>query len=86
MRSFMTISVACMLAAATYACGGSKPATNNGTGPGSEQAVETCCCKSNPLTSEDGSPVFEPGNRMECGSKQGTCVDDVQCQNTAQPD
>ncbi len=85
MRSFFTISLVCMIAAA-YACGGSKPNPNNGPGPGSEQAVETCCCQSHPLTSEDGAPVFEQGNRMECGSKQGSCVDDVQCQNQPQPE
>jgi hypothetical protein len=36
------------------------------------------------LTSEDGKPVYEVGNRMECSSKQGTCVDDVQCQGKAE--
>lgn len=40
---------------------------------------ETCCCKHNPLTAEDGKPVYEQGGRMECSSKQGECVDDVQC-------
>lgn len=42
---------------------------------------ETCCCKSTPIASPDGLPLYEPGsNRMECSSKQGTCVDDIQCQ------
>ncbi len=45
------------------------------TGSDSEQ----CCCKSTPMTSEDGKPIFEPLNRMECSTKQGTCVLDVQC-------
>jgi hypothetical protein len=50
---------------------------------GSDTA-ESCCCKSNPLTSEDGKPAFELGiNRMECSSKQGECVADVQCQPQA---
>jgi hypothetical protein len=44
---------------------------------------DTCCCKSHPLTSEDGKPVYESANRMECSTKQGECVPDVQCQ--AQP-
>lgn len=44
---------------------------------------ENCCCKSNPLTSEDGRPVYEGGtNRMECSTKQGECVSEVQCQKS----
>jgi len=32
----------------------------------------------------EGKPIYEAGtNRMECSSKQGTCVDDVQCQGQA---
>ena len=42
-------------------------------------ANEQCCCKSTPMTSEDGKPIFEPIARMECSTKQGTCVLDVQC-------
>jgi hypothetical protein len=46
---------------------------------------ETCCCKSTPIASPDGLPVYETGaNRMECSSKQGTCVDEVQCQGKEQ--
>ncbi len=41
---------------------------------------ESCCCKSNPLTSEDGKPVYNMTNRMECSTQQGECVPDVQCQ------
>jgi len=63
------------------ACGGSqsKPTESAIVNEGSA-APETCCCKSQPLTSEDGLPAYEVGNRMECSSKQGTCVDDVQCE------
>ena len=43
---------------------------------------ESCCCKSNPLTSEDGKPVYNMTNRMECSTQQGECVPDVQCQKT----
>ena len=44
---------------------------------------DSCCCKSTPMMSE-GKPIYEAGtNRMECSSKQGTCVDDVQCQGNA---
>ncbi len=68
------------------ACSGSakKPegaVVNEGSGASSD----TCCCKSHPLTSEDGRPVYEVGNRMECSSKEGECVDEVQCTTTAAP-
>jgi hypothetical protein len=37
------------------------------------------------MASVDGLPVYEPNlNRMECSTKQGTCVDDVQCQGKQQ--
>jgi hypothetical protein len=46
---------------------------------------DTCCCKSTPMASVDGLPLYEPNfNRMECSTKQGTCVDEVQCQGKAQ--
>jgi hypothetical protein len=46
---------------------------------------EVCCCKSTPLSSVDGLPVYEANTgRMECSTKQGTCVDDVQCQGREQ--
>ena len=61
------------------ACGGPQakpesPIVNEGS-----DTPETCCCKSFPLTSEDGKPVFEMAPRMECSARQGTCVNDVQC-------
>ncbi len=75
------------------ACGGgssksSSGTTNNVQAPvdPADTAAETCCCKSNPMTSEDGQPVYENGNRMECSSKQGECVDDVQCTQSSQPE
>ena len=74
----MKLVIALLLVAA---CGGTKakpesPLVNEG----SNAKPENCCCKSNPLTSEDGKPVYESGtNRMECSTKQGTCVDEVQC-------
>jgi hypothetical protein len=72
-----------VLAVALAACSGPKakpesPIVNEG----SAAKGDSCCCKSFPLTS-DGTPAYENGNRMECSSKQGTCVDDVQC--TKQP-
>ncbi|MGE0546527.1 MAG: hypothetical protein AB7R00_05700 [Kofleriaceae bacterium] len=75
MRNF--IALAFVFAAA---CGGSQAPSTSTPGPGSDTAAETCCCKSTPLASEDAKPVYEQGNRIECSSKQGTCVDDVQCE------
>lgn len=51
-------------------------------------AQETCCCKWVPIASEDAKPIYEVGNVMECSGKQGTCVDQVQCQeqNAAEPE
>jgi hypothetical protein len=46
---------------------------------GSDMPTE-CCCKTNPLTSEDGKPKYETANRMECSSRKGECVPEVQCQ------
>jgi hypothetical protein len=86
MRTVLASFVLSVLVVA--ACGGGKqkgPATTDLQGSG-DVAAETCCCKSNPLTSEDGKAVYENGNRMECSSKQGECVDEVQCQATPQPE
>jgi len=78
----MRILVALSLVLA--ACSGpTKKPVEPGTTEGSDSAAETCCCKSFPLTSEDGKPAYEQGGRMECSSKQGECVADVQCQAQA---
>jgi hypothetical protein len=78
----MRILVACSFVLA--ACGGpTKKAPMNDT---NDSAVENCCCKWSPLTSEDGRPVYEAGNRMECSSKQGECVDEIQCVNQGKPE
>lgn len=79
MRTLLALSL--VLAA----CGG-PPKKTVAQETANDTAAETCCCKSNPLTSEDGMPVYENGNRMECSSKQGTCVDDVQCTEQPQPE
>jgi len=73
------------LAFIAAACSGPKakkesPLVNEGS-----ETSPDCCCKSNPLTSEDGKPFYEVGNRMECSSKQGECVDAVQCDKTPPP-
>lgn len=67
------------------ACGGTKKTPISESTAG-DVAAETCCCKSNPLTSEDGQPIYESGNRMECSSTHSPCFDEVQCQASAQPE
>lgn len=67
----------------TAACGGAPKKAD--TKPDTVES-ETCCCKSTPATSEDGKPVFAVGNRMECSTKQGECVDDALCTAEPQPD
>ncbi|HLL24517.1 MAG TPA: hypothetical protein VK427_20440 [Kofleriaceae bacterium] len=74
------------LAFVAAACGGPKKKPEGAIVNEGSATTDTCCCKSNPLTSEDGRPVYELGNRMECSSKQGTCVDEVQCNTAAQPE
>jgi hypothetical protein len=88
MRSFLVTSLTAMTILTAYACGGAKKGgpAGGGEGVGSETAGETCCCKSTPMTSEDGQPVYENGNPMECSSKQGSCVDAAQCAGAAQPE
>jgi len=78
--------VASLSLALLAACGGTKakpesPLVNEGSA-----VPDNCCCKSSPITSADGLPIYERGtNRMECSSKQGTCVDEVQCQGKDEP-
>jgi hypothetical protein len=63
------------------ACG-SKPKPESPIVPEGSDTPETCCCRTHPLTSENGKPVFAMTNRMECSSQQGDCEADVQCQKT----
>lgn len=75
MRTLLTLVIA--LAAA---CGGqTKKPEGAIVNEGSAVTPDACCCKSTPLTSENGESVYESANRMECSSKQGECVDEVQC-------
>jgi hypothetical protein len=40
----------------------------------------TCCCKTIPVTAEkEIIPVYAMEGRMECSTKNGECVPDVQC-------
>ena len=47
---------------------------------------ENCCCKWTPMVSEDNKALFKDDNRMECSGKQGTCVDEIQCNAPAVDD
>ncbi|MBA3818659.1 MAG: hypothetical protein H0X17_07180 [Deltaproteobacteria bacterium] len=77
--------ILCALVFVVAACGGtSKKPEGAVVNEGSAVTPDTCCCKSIPLTSADNAPAYEVGNRMECSSKQGTCVDDVQCTTAAE--
>jgi len=69
--------VAILLALA--ACGGPKPKGESSIVPEGSDTSDHCCCKSTPLTSEDGQPVLEMTGRMECSTKPGECVTEVQC-------
>jgi hypothetical protein len=81
------LGVSFALIVGLIACSGpSKKKTEIGATEGSDVAGDTCCCKSNPIAADDGKPVYENGNRMECSSKQGECVPEVQCAQSAQPE
>lgn len=81
----MRISIACLFASSLLAACGPAPKPEGPIVKEGSAVPETCCCKSTPMTSVDGLPVYEPGaNRMECSTRQGTCVDDVQCEGKAQ--
>jgi hypothetical protein len=87
MRIFASLVAAGTLTFGILACSGpTKKKVEPGATEGSDSASETCCCKSNPIAADDGKPAYENGNRMECSSKQGECVADVQCAQSAQPE
>ena len=64
------------------ACGGPTARPESAIVKEGSDVPETCCCKSSPLTSEDGKPVWEMAARMECSARQGECVADVQCRKS----
>ena len=73
----MKLALAMLLTFAARGAGQAKkesPLVNEGP-----EVPESCCCKSNPLTSEDGKPLYAMTPRMECSGQQGECVPDVQC-------
>jgi hypothetical protein len=50
--------------------------------PTGSDTGEKCCCKSTPISEEKA--IFENINRMDCSTKQGDCVSDVQCGASSQ--
>ena len=67
------------------ACGsGGKPKPESPIVNEGSDTPENCCCKSFPMSSEDGKPVYDMANRMECSAKQGECEPDVQCRKAAE--
>lgn len=79
----MRILVASLLLAA--ACGGSRPKTDNAIVQTGSDVPDTCCCKTTPETDEkEITPVYAMAGRMECSTKQGSCVDDIQCNGSQQ--
>ena len=79
----MRYSLACALAFA-FAC--SAPPKKQNTMDEGSNVPEQCCCKWNPVAAENGEPKWEMSVRMECSSKHGDCVDDVQCQKAPAPE
>jgi hypothetical protein len=67
------------MALALAACTGPKPKPESPFVNEGSDVPESCCCKSSPLTSEDGKPVYDMLNRMECSTRHGECMPDVQC-------
>ena len=70
-------------ALALAACGGPKPIRESPIVNEGSDVPETCCCKVTPITSDDGKPRYDMTPRMECSSRQGDCVLDVQCQRAS---
>lgn len=81
----MKLALGCALVLLA-ACGGPKPKPESPIVNEGSDTPENCCCKSFPLTSEDGKPAFEMAPRMECSSRQGECVPDVQCHTSGEPE
>jgi hypothetical protein len=77
----MRISIALVFLAA--ACSGPKTKPEGPLVKEGSAMPDACCCKSTPIASEDAKPLYEMANPMECSSKQGTCVDAVQCTTTS---
>ena len=68
------------------ACGGPKTKHEGSIVEEGSATPANCCCKTIPDTAEkEIQPVYAMEGRMECSSKHGDCVDDVQCNGAQQP-
>jgi hypothetical protein len=80
----MRILVASLLFA--VACGGPQQKKESSIVEEGSATPDTCCCKTIPETAEkEILPVYAMGGRMECSTKHGDCVPDVQCNGSAPP-
>ena len=80
----MRIFVAMFVFAA--ACGGPKNKKESSLVEEGSATPTTCCCKTIPATAEkEIVPVYAMEGRMECSTKNGECVPDVQCNASAHP-
>src|SRR5437899_1451261 len=80
----MRILVAGLIFAA--ACGGPQAKKESALVNEGSDTPATCCCKTMPETAEkEIVPLYEMVGRMECSTKHGDCVDDVQCNGAQQP-
>lgn len=85
MRIVASSLVAWSLSLGMLACSGPTKKPEGAIVETGSDAPENCCCKWTPQVSEDGKAQFESGtNRMECSSRHGDCVDDVQCAGAPQ--
>lgn len=76
-----------LLAGLTFAvaCGGPQAKHESALVNEGSDTPATCCCKTMPETAEkEIVPVYEMVGRMECSTKHGDCVDDVQCNGSQQ--
>lgn len=70
-----------------FACGGGNAKKESSIVSEGSDVSPQCCCKTIPQTAEkEIIPVYTMSGRMECSSNHGDCVDDVQCNNQANPD
>ncbi len=68
------------------ACGSPKTKHEGAIVEGGSDVPANCCCKTMPDTAEkEIQPVYTMEGRMECSTKHGDCVDDVQCNGSQQP-
>ena len=72
------------LTLALMACkGGPQPTSDHSTSKEDVVTSDECCCTFIPPSAP--AAIFAHGNRIECSTKQGECVDDQQCKTGDAP-